>query len=431
MAENEGVGETGEAIVMCTSPDVCLTSGAPVPYQIIARFDSVIRQEATVRFKGNKVMTMDSRITNVIGDEAGTGGGIISGVNLGYCRPITHSTTVRAGGNHVIYHSALYWMNCAGPEGPGNTIGAVVYVESVDCVYVGPLGEVVGDTNPPVAPEKKELSALDQVGGFFQGFWDAGVETVKGIGGMAVGAWKLTGGWIFDSKASMETWSHLTTTASVVWNHPEAVWDAIKEPYAEAWSRGEYGKAFGRGAFEVVALVATTKGADKLSKAAKLKKAGEVADVAGKAGKVEEALVDVAKVESKVAGAEEVIGQVAKDGAKVTRATAAEPAAQVFATLPKSLFEPLNCTGAAKAMSKALKARGIPHERVAFQARGEFMVNDLVGRGKASITKNGYHEAVRVGNMVYDNFLPQGVPWDTYFKALHADGGVVQVAPKP
>lgn len=334
MAENEGVGETGEAIVMCTSPDVCLTSGAPVPYQIIARFDSVIRQEATVRFKGNKVMTMDSRITNVIGDEAGTGGGIISGVNLGYCRPITHSTTVRAGGNHVIYHSALYWMNCAGPEGPGNTIGTVLYVESVDCVYVGPLGEVVGDTNPPVVPEKKELSALGQVGGFFQGFWDAGVETVKGIGGMAVGAWKLTGGWIFDSKASMETWSHLTITASVVWNHPEAVWDAIKEPYAEAWSRGEYGKAFGRGAFEVVALVASTKGADKLSKAAKLKKAGEVADVAGKAGKVEEALVDVAKVESKVAR-----GQVSKDGVAVMLAGGATREALPRFTSVESMLE--------------------------------------------------------------------------------------------
>jgi len=41
MADNEGARETGEAIVMCTSPDVFLTNGTPVPYQIIARLDTV------------------------------------------------------------------------------------------------------------------------------------------------------------------------------------------------------------------------------------------------------------------------------------------------------------------------------------------------------------------------------------------------------
>jgi hypothetical protein len=190
MAENEGVGETGEAIVMCIVPDICLTNGVPVPYQIIARFDSVIRQQATVVFKGNKAMTMDSRVTKVIGDEAGTGGGIISGVNLGYCRPIKTSSTVFAGGYNVIYHSAFYWMNCAGPEGPGNTVGRVVYVENINCVHVGPLGQFVGATNPDGKAEgKKEETWLDklkwlnqQVQEYQQALWQGRWDAVKSWG---------------------------------------------------------------------------------------------------------------------------------------------------------------------------------------------------------------------------------------------------------
>ncbi|MBK9258906.1 MAG: DUF4150 domain-containing protein [Polyangiaceae bacterium] len=161
MADNEGVRTTGEAIVKCTTPDVCKTppSMSPVPYEIIGRFSDGVLFSDSVCMTGLNVMTTASRLPKVYGDEAGTGGGVTSGVNVGYCKPITHSPTVRAQGDFIVFHSAEYWMNCSGPDGPGNTKGTVVYVDNVDAVHIGPLGDIEGETNPPAEPEtEKEKS---------------------------------------------------------------------------------------------------------------------------------------------------------------------------------------------------------------------------------------------------------------------------------
>lgn len=61
----------------------------------------------------------------------------------------------------------------------------------------------------------------------------------------------------------------------------------------------------------------------------------------------------------------------------------------------------------------------IPSDIVA----GNSMVNDFVGAGK-TITTNGRHQAVRVGDTVFDNFFPNGVPYDWYVDALHAPAGI-------
>ena len=50
-------------------------------------------------------------------------------------------------------------------------------------------------------------------------------------------------------------------------------------------------------------------------------------------------------------------------------------------------------------------------------------MNDLVSAGKP-ITINGFHQAVRVGNMVYDNFFQGGVDYDLYVRSLQAPLGV-------
>jgi hypothetical protein len=59
------------------------------------------------------------------------------------------------------------------------------------------------------------------------------------------------------------------------------------------------------------------------------------------------------------------------------------------------------------------------------QAKGgmDNIVNDLVGQG-STITRNGKHQAVRVGNLVYDNYFPNGVPYDDYVNNLHAPLGL-------
>ena len=160
MAKNEGVRQTGEAIVVSTTPDVCNTpmgpNMVPVPYPILGKFDTVIRQKVTVRMTGLATITRGSRITMVTGDEAGVGGGVVSGKNLGYCKPIRYSTTVRVQGEEVVYNTSQMEMNCNGPDGTGNTIGNVVYIKAESFVSVTPSGEIEGDTNPPVEPETQE-----------------------------------------------------------------------------------------------------------------------------------------------------------------------------------------------------------------------------------------------------------------------------------
>ncbi|WP_437335245.1 PAAR-like domain-containing protein [Sorangium sp. So ce394] len=143
MAENEGLCKTGNAWVVCIEPDVCKTpigdEMKPVPYQIRACLAAGVDEATTVRLGTFDTATMASRITTVQGDEPGTGGGVKSGVNLGYCRPVTHSTTVHAGGANVTYHTSLYAMNCAGPDGPENTFGKAVFMAHGLAPYAGPL----------------------------------------------------------------------------------------------------------------------------------------------------------------------------------------------------------------------------------------------------------------------------------------------------
>ncbi|KYG08217.1 hypothetical protein BE21_24965 [Sorangium cellulosum] len=143
MAENEGLCKTGNAWVVCIEPDVCKTpigdEMKPVPYQIRACLAAGVDEASTVKLGTFDTATMASRITTVQGDEPGTGGGVKSGVNLGYCRPVTHSTTVHAGGANVTYHTSLYAMNCAGPDGPENTFGKAVFMAHGLAPYAGPL----------------------------------------------------------------------------------------------------------------------------------------------------------------------------------------------------------------------------------------------------------------------------------------------------
>ena len=100
-------------------------------------------------------------------------------------------------------------------------------------------------------------------------------------------------------------------------------------------------------------------------------------------------------------------------------------AREAIATISAKVFKPLQCTQCANAIVDVLKARGIPGQVLQIQAKaGDFIVSDLVKSGTTSITRNGYHEAVRVGDIVFDNFPPQGVAYDTYIGPLHAIDGI-------
>lgn len=122
-----------EAQIVCLAPDVCKTpigsSMVPVPYMILSKLDWSEKTISNTTFGGLEAFTMASRTNKVTGDEPGTGGGIKSGVNKGYCRPISNKNSFFVKGKEVLQHTCLYDMNCNGPEGSGNTVGRLRFVE--------------------------------------------------------------------------------------------------------------------------------------------------------------------------------------------------------------------------------------------------------------------------------------------------------------
>ena len=132
--EKSAARDSGKnAQIVCLSPDVCLTpiggSKVPVPYMIVSKLSWSKKTISHTKLTGLEAFTMASRTNKVTGDEPGKNGGVVSGVNKGWCRPKSNKTSVFVDGHELIQNDNLYEMNCAGPEGPCNTIGRLVYYE--------------------------------------------------------------------------------------------------------------------------------------------------------------------------------------------------------------------------------------------------------------------------------------------------------------
>lgn len=127
----QGGRDDGEALVVCLSPCICKTpmgkSTPPIPYMITANLGDDMKTAQKCNFNGNKVFTMDSRITTCTGNEAGTAGGVKSGVNVGFCKPITYSPRIRVEGACLIRDYDLFEMNCAGSDGSSNIVGQLFF----------------------------------------------------------------------------------------------------------------------------------------------------------------------------------------------------------------------------------------------------------------------------------------------------------------
>ncbi len=124
----EGIHDKDEARVVSLAPDVCLTpcggTMVPVPYNIYDLHGHDAAYTPTVRYQGLPAMVLRSHTTHVHGDEAGTGGGVVSGTHGGICEPITFEPTVRNEGSPAIRDGDLCWMNNK------NTIGKCVLTRS-------------------------------------------------------------------------------------------------------------------------------------------------------------------------------------------------------------------------------------------------------------------------------------------------------------
>jgi hypothetical protein len=120
-------------IITCMAPDVCKTpvgsSIVPIPYMIISQIAWAQKTAKSVKLTDLEAFTMKSRTDKVVGDEPGTAGGVKSSVNRGWCKPISNHGTVLVEGAELIQSNNLYDMNCAGPNGAGNTVGRIMYFD--------------------------------------------------------------------------------------------------------------------------------------------------------------------------------------------------------------------------------------------------------------------------------------------------------------
>lgn len=339
--------QDGTFKAVSSTPDVCKTpmgsSTPPVPYQVISDLSGSSGIVPSVRFNGRPAYVLDqSVVPTCTGDEAGSADGVRSGTVGGETRPTKGSTTVRAGGHPVIRDGDPCTMNS------GNCTGTYVTAPAPGS-SVDASGNVVGDANPP--PGK---GVMHQVGGFFTGAGGAVWDMAKGLGGLAVGAAKLspvsqaaeglsdlTG--LYDYHGYSQTLDSAGKTAQAIYDHPGAIVDGITKPYMEAWSQGNYGEALGRGAVDIGGLfVGGVGAAGKVGEVGNVAgKVGETANIAGKigeatnvAGKVGE-VADVASAAGKTGEAAEAgaatakgaeVAEGAADGSKAVKPAEAKPA---------------------------------------------------------------------------------------------------------
>jgi hypothetical protein len=97
-------------------PDVCLTPAPPappipVPYPNTAMLTQATKTSTKVKFAGKEVVTLKSEIPRSSGDEAGTNGGIVSGMNMGPCKFQKGSTKVKIEGQPCVHLTCMSGHN--------------------------------------------------------------------------------------------------------------------------------------------------------------------------------------------------------------------------------------------------------------------------------------------------------------------------------
>jgi uncharacterized Zn-binding protein involved in type VI secretion len=108
-------------------PDVCLTPTAagpvPVPYPNMGDLGQAVKVSTSVTIGGKAVILADSEIPTTTGDEAGSVGGVSSGMIKGKVTFTTSSTKVKVEGKGVVRLGDTTQQN------NGNAVGTVLYGE--------------------------------------------------------------------------------------------------------------------------------------------------------------------------------------------------------------------------------------------------------------------------------------------------------------
>ena len=86
-------------------PDVCKTPSPggpiPIPYPNIGKSSDTTAGPKTVKTDGKMPMVKGAKYMRSMGDEPGTAGGVVSGVNMGECEFMLYSFDVKFEGKNV------------------------------------------------------------------------------------------------------------------------------------------------------------------------------------------------------------------------------------------------------------------------------------------------------------------------------------------
>jgi uncharacterized Zn-binding protein involved in type VI secretion len=107
------VHKASDGVAIASAPDVCKTppQSLPIPYPNVARSSDLANGTTTVFVDGQSVALKDSEFSTSTGDEAGSVGGVISGVNKGKAKFSNYSMDVRFDGRSVARLSDPMTMN--------------------------------------------------------------------------------------------------------------------------------------------------------------------------------------------------------------------------------------------------------------------------------------------------------------------------------
>jgi len=115
---------------------------------------------------------------------------------------------------------------------------------------------------------------------------------------------------------------------------------------------------------------------------------------------------------------------VSKDEVLVHNISLCEEAARALAkAVPKSCVGLHNCKQFVKAFEKLLMKRNVDGKRVCLQTKR--LKGAIYSDTNKNIDENGGHQAVRVGDLVFDNMNSNGVPLTEWLKDL---GGPVYIS---
>jgi peptidoglycan hydrolase-like protein with peptidoglycan-binding domain len=281
--------------------------------------------------------------------------------------------------------------------------------------------------------------------GILEGLWDGLVGTLKAIPDLLKMIWDVA-----KSAVQGELFAKIGEIISSIWefikNLPQtadAWWQAFKEK-----SPFEQGKDIGNGvgmiAFEVIlgvltggavnALKATGVGAKIMAASSKIhNKIGHFGD--GLADVSRRMLNDVGDVVLP----ESVLGLDGKKypvkrndlmdndrpqnmkmdgdkdgGGKKPEVRDANATKELSNNIPAKWKKNLKCKEYAKALISKLKAKNIKGELLEIRTGTGFIQSDEFG----SIATNGIHQAVKVGDTVFDNLHPNGIKYDDWIKDL-------------